>query len=325
MLHCHTISHLIVFPCVCIYLSLSVENLSCIYSPSSNLQSPPTYIALLCIPVPPWNVGYPLFLVKYKVCLLSLMGHGLSQQRLSHQCMWPELPSSARSSYHVVLGFLLSLSLARWSFELPTLPLLVVSWPLPPRQAFSPLLRLTHVLGALHNCPELTMTLHESAAAPSFAMTHTVTFHKFYRLPCRHVWESFCYFAKVTLLANRRNAHKPIKCNEMINGRSFEVLITILREMFPQFVLKKAHKSWNTICNYSHPLANETLNQKMMDILTTTESIVFKVFFLYTLVSVLSTAQISREVGDVVGAWYHIQSRGHLEAENQSMKHIRKP
>ena len=76
---------------------------------------------------------------------------------------------------------------------------------------------------------------------------------------------------------------------------------------------------------YSYPLANETLNQKTMDISTTTESIFFEVFFLYTLVSVLSTAQIFREVGDVVGAWYHIQSQGHFEAENQSMKHIRKP
>ena len=85
------------------------------------------------------------------------------------------------------------------------------------------------------------------------------------------------------------------------------------------------HLPCQLIDYYSYPLVNKTLNQKTMDILTTTESIFFKVFFLYTPVSVLSIAQILREVGDIVGAWCHIQSRGHFEAENQSMKHIRKP
>jgi hypothetical protein len=76
---------------------------------------------------------------------------------------------------------------------------------------------------------------------------------------------------------------------------------------------------------YSHPLANETLNHKIINISTTTESIFFKAFFLYTLVSVLSITQILREIGDVVGAQCRIQSRGHFEAENRPMKHIRKP
>jgi len=36
------------------------------------------------------------------------------------------------------------------------------------------------------------------------------------------------------------------------SGRRFGVLTTILGEMFPQLMLKKVNKSWNTICNYLH-------------------------------------------------------------------------
>ena len=76
---------------------------------------------------------------------------------------------------------------------------------------------------------------------------------------------------------------------------------------------------------YSHPPANETLNQKNLDISTTTQSIFLKVFFLYITPSILYTVQIFREIGDVVGAQRCMQWRGHFDAENGPMIHLREP